>query len=146
MKSKFTLFPLLCICLFSLFSCNNSSEEPIAGQNTIRPEYIVNEADLESKILTIAHFERIEVSSSVYKKNNAAEEHSLIIELINPTYFPATDSVFNEEALEIKQLTIQALKNIEEYEKLMIGYKQLSTENGIDKNRTYRTEFELNIQ
>lgn len=140
MIKKITILPLLLLILISFSACEFSKSETVSvHQKTIPADFKTSRANFYKEIASVGKFEKVEVSPSVQEKDGE-KTNSITIHLTNPESAPETQFQLMGQAKEIENFAKNNIRNIENFDKIVVNYSQQINENGIQKNTTFQTE------
>ncbi len=139
MKLK-NYLPVLLLAILST-SCVKIVSE--TGQNTTLPEFSTDREDLISRVSAIIPAEDILITSGNTKISGGEEFSFLAVEIVSPESFPSGGFDFSNLADEITEVVEKEIKNIRDYQKLMIEVRNTVEENDTEHTRTFKKEIDL---
>lgn len=141
MAKKYFLLSFLMVCLFSFSSCEFSTINTVHGK-TIPPEYLVSKTEFEKEISAITQFDEILVSTSVTTKNGV-RDNSISIKIKNSHTSLEDRVTFLLQSNKIISKAKESIKNIEDYDKIVVNYSEERMDDGIEKKVSFKTERDL---
>lgn len=141
MTKNYHFLPFLIIIMFSFSACQYSTTNTVHGE-TIPPEYINSKTDFEKEILSITQFDEIIVSTSVTTQDGV-RDNGITIELKNPETSPQNRIALMRQSHDIISKTKKNIKNIKDYDKIVVAYLEVKMDNGIEKKISFKTEMDL---
>lgn len=140
MKNIKHFLPLLFIAA-SFTSCVDTITR-VVHQDTIAPEFSVEEEKLKSRISAIIPAEEIYFTSSKTQESGDVEFNTLNVEII-PQEFPSNGFSFSRQADDIRSAVASGISNMDDYQKLKVEVRSTVKENNTEHNRSYKKEIEL---
>lgn len=141
MSKNYRFLPFLMLLFFTFSSCQFSTTNTVHGE-TIPPEYQVSKTEFEKEISAITQFDEILVSTSVTTKNGV-RDNSISIELKNPETSLEDRVTFLLQSNKIISKAKESIKNIEDYDKIVVNYSEERMDDGIEKKVSFKTERDL---
>lgn len=143
MIQKIKFLPLLLLLTIGFSSCEFMvSRKTTDSHDTVPPEFRTSRTQFQTDIASITSSEEVNISTAFTQTSGEPGTHSLTITILNPTSFPDAVS-FLDQSEEIKEETLASVKNIGKYQKIYIDYEQKSSEDGIEKTRSFKKEIQL---
>lgn len=139
MKLKYYLPLLLLAIIFT--SCVERTER-VVHQDTIAPEYSVEEETLKSRVSAIIPSENISFGSEKTTKSGEAGYNTIKVKIV-PDTLPENGIAFNRLTDEIQEAVESGISNLEDYQKMNIEVRRTVEENEIEHTQFYKKEFDL---
>lgn len=130
------------IALICLTSCEFTVHDTSIGSSKHpKPEYKTSRNSLKESIANIIDADDVNISWRY--QSNPMPTNKFVVEIINPNKKLIMDDLINDFSQQIKSVTEAEVKNINDFDGLVIEFKKEDTINDIERQVSYKKTYDL---